>query len=92
MKEWIEKNNLNYIPSTALTSKRSLRTIDLAFSNITAISSETLHIGTSDHWPIVLSCENVSFDIRSVFPHTNWKAFEAVLVLLQTFWIEEQKK
>ena len=92
VKEWVEENNLNYIPSTSHTSKRSLRNIDLAFSNITAISSETLHIGTSDHWPIVLSCENVSFDIRSVFPHTNWKAFEAVLVLLQTFWIEEQKK
>ena len=62
------------------------------FSNITANSSKTLHIGTSNHWPIVLSCENVSFDIWSVFPHTNWKAFEAVLVLLQTFWREEQKK
>ena len=92
VKEWIEENNLKYIPSTSHTSKRSLRNIDLAFSNITAISSETLHIGTSNHWPIVLSCGNVSFDIRSVFPHTNWKAFEAVLVLLQTFWIEEQKK
>ena len=92
VKEWIEENSLNYIPSTSHTSKRSLRTIDLAFSNITAISNETLHIGTSDHWPIVLSCENVSLDIWSVFPHTNWKEFEAVLVLLQTFWMEEQKK
>ena len=92
MKEWIEENNLNYIPSTSHSSKRSLRNIDLSFSNITAISSETLHFGTSDHWPIVLSCENISFDKQQFFPHTNWKAFEAVLVLLQTFWIEEQKK
>ena len=92
VKKWIEENNLNYIPSTFHTSKRSLRNIDLAFSNIIAISSETLHNGTSDHWPIVLSCENVSFDICSVFPHTKWKTFEAVLVLLQTFWMEEQKK
>jgi hypothetical protein len=64
----------------------------LSFSNITAISSETLNVGTSDHWPIILSCENVSFDTNSIFPHTNWKAFEAVLVLLQTFWVREQKK
>ena len=92
VKEWIEEKNLTYIPSTSYTSKRSLQTIDLAFSDITAISSETLHIDTSDHWPIVLSCENVSFDIWSVFPHTNWKALEAVLALLQTFWMEGQKK
>ena len=92
VKEWIEENNLNYIPSTSHSSKRSLRNIDLSFSNITAISSETLHFGTSDHWPIVLSCENICFNSDSIFPHTNWRVFEAVLVLLQTFWKEEQKK
>jgi hypothetical protein len=92
VKEWIEENNLNYIPSTSHTSKRSLRNIDLSFSNSVDISSETLHFGTSDHWPTVLSCENVSFDTSNIFPHTNWRAFEAVLVVLQTFWTEEQKK
>ncbi len=49
VKEWIEENNLNYIPSTSHTSKRSLRNIDLSFSNSVDISSETLHFGTSDH-------------------------------------------
>ena len=92
VKEWIEENNLNYIPSSSHSSKRSLRNIDLSFSNITNISCETLHFGSSDHWPLVLTCENISFDIRGSFSHTNWKAFEAILVLLQTFWIEEQKR
>lgn len=92
VKEWICENHLNYIPSTSHSSKRSLRNIDLSFSNITDISCETLHFGTSDHWPQVLSCENIFFDIRSFFSHTNWKAFEAILVLLQTFWVEEQKR
>ncbi|CAF3393055.1 unnamed protein product [Rotaria socialis] len=33
------------------------------------------------------------FSIQTVFfPHTNWKVFEAVLALLQIFWMEEQKK
>ena len=92
VKEWIEENNLHYIPSTSHTSKRSLRNIDLTFSNITTVSSETLHFGTSDHWPVMLACENISFDTNNFFPRTNWKVFEAVLVLLQTFWIEEQEK
>ncbi|CAF5069932.1 unnamed protein product, partial [Rotaria magnacalcarata] len=59
---------------------------------MSTISSETLFFGTSDHWPIALSCENIFFDTNSFFPHTNWKAFEAVITLLQTFWMEEQKK
>ncbi|CAF5040242.1 unnamed protein product [Rotaria magnacalcarata] len=59
---------------------------------MSTISSETLFFGTSDHWPIVLSCGNIFFDTNSFFPHTNWKAFEAVVTLLQTFWMEEQKK
>ncbi|CAF3361245.1 unnamed protein product [Rotaria socialis] len=92
VKEWINESNLNYIPSMSNSSKRSLRNIDLSFSNMSTISSETLFFGTSDHWPIVLSCENIFFDTNSFFPHTNWKAFEAVITLLQTFWMEEQKK
>ncbi|CAF4560874.1 unnamed protein product [Rotaria socialis] len=92
VREWINENNLNYITSTTNTSKRSLRNIDLSFSNMSTISSETLCSGTSDHWPILLSCENISFDTNVFFPHTNWKIFEAVLALLQIFWMEEQKK
>ena len=92
LKEWVEENNLCYVPSTAHSSKRSLRNIDLSFTNMSSLSSETLHVGTSDHWPIVLSCENISFDTISKFPVTNWRAFEAILVLLQTFWQEEQKR
>ncbi|CAF2035842.1 unnamed protein product [Rotaria magnacalcarata] len=86
VKEWINESNLDYIPSTSNSSKRFLRNIDSSFSNMSTISSETLFFGTSDHWPIMLSCENI------FFPHTNWKAFEAVITLLQTFWMREQKK
>ncbi|CAF1676583.1 unnamed protein product [Rotaria magnacalcarata] len=82
VKDWIEENNLKYIPSTSHSSKRSMRNIDLSFSNMTTISCETLHLGTSDHWPIVLMCENIFFDMKGTFSHTNWRAFEAILVLL----------
>ncbi|CAF4220794.1 unnamed protein product [Rotaria magnacalcarata] len=92
VKDWIEENNLKYIPSTSHSSKRSMRNIDLSFSNMTTISCETLHLGTSDHWPIVLICENIFFDMKGTFSHTNWRVFEAILVLLQTFWVEEQKR
>ncbi|CAF2132659.1 unnamed protein product [Rotaria magnacalcarata] len=59
---------------------------------MSTISSETLCFGTSDHWPILLSCENIFFDTNVFFPHTIWKVFEAVLALVQIFWTEEQKK
>ncbi|CAF4650794.1 unnamed protein product, partial [Rotaria magnacalcarata] len=49
VKEWINESNLDYIPSTPDSSKRSLRNIDLSFSNMSTISSETLFFGTSDH-------------------------------------------
>lgn len=83
VKEWMEENNFSYLPSTAHTSKRSERNIDLSLSNSLVISTETLHVRTSDHWPTVLTCENVSFGMSNIFPHTNWKAFEAILVILQ---------
>ncbi len=47
-----------------------------------------MHVGTSDHWPVVLSCENILFGPINIFPLINWKAFEAIIVLLQTFWLE----
>ncbi len=49
VKEWMDEINLNYIPLTSHSSKRSLRNIDLSFSNITTISCETLRFGSSDH-------------------------------------------
>lgn len=84
--------NLTYIPSTFHTSKRSLRNIDLAFTNMTANSCVTPHFGTSDHRPILVTCNNVSFDTNSIFQHTNWNAYEAVLVLLQSFWEDDLKR
>ncbi len=92
VKECIEKNNLYYLPSTSLSSKRSLRNIDLSFSHIIPISSETMHVDTSDRWSIVLSCKNISFGTINIFPLTNWKAFEVIVVILQTFWLEEQNR
>ncbi len=79
VKEWIEENNLRYISSTSHLYKPSLRNIALSFSNMTLISRETLHVDTSYYWPIVLSCENISFDTINIFPLTNWKAFEAII-------------
>jgi len=34
---------------------------------------------------------HVGFDKNKMFSHVNWKTFEAILTLLQEFWIKEQK-
>ena len=86
----MEKNNLCYIPSTSHSSKRSNRNIDLTFTNIGGARGETLNTGTSDHWPVMITCENVCFDKNRMFPFVNWKVFEAILALLQEFWWKQQ--
>ena len=90
LKEWIEKNNLTYIPSSSHSSKRSQRNIDLTFSNIDGINAETMLFGTSDHWPIGMICESIGYEIRNFFPRVRWHIFEELLALLQDFWIKEQ--
>ena len=90
LKEWIEKNNLIYIPASSHSSKRSLRNIDHTYSNIDGISAETIRFGTSDHWPTVVTCENIGYEIRNFVPHVKWHIFKGMLVLLQDFWIQEQ--
>ena len=92
LKEWIEKNNLYYTPSTSHSSKRSNRNIDLTFTNIEGTRGETRKVGTSDHWSVLITCENVWYDNNKMFPHVYWKAYEAILTLLQEFCINEQKK
>ncbi|CAF4993517.1 unnamed protein product, partial [Rotaria magnacalcarata] len=56
------------------------------------VRGETLKMGTSDHWPLLITCENVGFDKNKMFPHVNWKAYEAILTLLQDFWTNEQNR
>ncbi|CAF3510010.1 unnamed protein product [Rotaria socialis] len=92
LKAWVEKNNLCYIPSLSNSSKRSNRNIDLTFTNLGGTRGETLKMGTSDHWPIMITCENLVFDKNSVFPHVHWKAYEAILTLLQEFWQREESR
>ncbi|CAF5167325.1 unnamed protein product, partial [Rotaria magnacalcarata] len=70
--------------------ERSNRNIDLTFTNLGGTRGETLKMGTSDHWPIMITCENLVFDKNSIFPHVHWKAYEAILTLLQSFWQKEQ--
>ena len=72
------------------SSKRSNRNIDLSFTNIGEVRGETLKMGTSDHWPTLLTCENVGIDKNKMFPHVHWKAYEAILALLQEFWLKQQ--
>ena len=92
VKEWVEKNNLCYIPSDSNSSKRSNRNIDLSFTNIGETKAETLRMGSSDHWPIMITCESMGIDENKYFPHVHWKAFEAILTLLQEFWTKEQER
>ena len=44
----------------------------------------------SDHWPIVMTCESIGYEIRNFFPSVRWHIFEGMLALLQDFWIKEQ--
>ena len=90
LKEWVELNNLCYIPTTSHSSKRSNRNIDLTFTNMGEVRGETMNAGTSDHWPLMITCENVVYDKTNLFPHVHWKMFESLLALLQEFWIKEQ--
>lgn len=90
LKEWVEENSLYYIPTTAHSSKRSKRNIDLTFTNMGEVRGETMNVGTSDHWPSIITCENVMFERTNLFPHVHWKMFEALLALFQEFWIREQ--
>jgi hypothetical protein len=72
--------------STSHSSKCSNRNIDLTFTNIGEIRGETLQMGTSGHCPVIITCENVVFDNNKMFPHVHWKAYEAILTLLQKFF------
>lgn len=90
LKEWVEKNNLDYIATTTHSSKRSTRNIDLTFTNIGRKRNDILHIGTSDHWPMLITCEDVSFEKNSMFQYVNWKVYEAILTLLEEYWVREQ--
>ena len=59
LKKWIEENDLAFSHTTSGSSKRSNRHIDLAFTNLSRVPSETLFYGTSDHWPTLSSSTSV---------------------------------
>ncbi|CAF4463596.1 unnamed protein product, partial [Didymodactylos carnosus] len=52
LKKWVDSRNLQFVPGTFNSSKRSLRNIDLTFTNFPGVEGVTLEFGTSDHWPI----------------------------------------
>lgn len=88
--KWIEANNLCYTLTNTNSSKRSTRNIDLTFTNMGEVKEETLNVGTSDHRPSIVTCEHLVSDKTNLLPHVHWKMFEALLALLQEFWIQEQ--
>ncbi|CAF1229558.1 unnamed protein product [Rotaria magnacalcarata] len=92
IKNWIEKNKLHYIPSTCNSSKRSDRNIDLTFTNIPDTNAETLKMGTSDHWPIVIKNEHIGFVTDGSVPAINWTVYQIVLTLLQDYWTKELER
>ena len=89
LRSWVERNSLYYIPSNKHTSKRSERNIDLFLTNTVDGRVETLEIGTSDHWPILMKCDQVAFQSVGMFQVTNWKVYDIVSVLLEEFWRKE---
>jgi len=55
------------------------------FTNVGGTRGETLKMGTSDHLSVIITCENVGFDKNKMFSHVHWKAYEAIITLLQEF-------
>lgn len=86
---WCIENTFDYISGTRNSSKRSLRNIDLAFSNFPGVSGETLEFGCSDHWPIVYKSESIRLDTISRFEVVKWKLYELTLCLLQDYWTKQ---
>ena len=92
LKKWIEENELTFIPTNSHSSKRSDRHIDLTFTNLNRVENETIFYGSSDHWPTVLRSQSIGFISSGFFPNIDWTIYQAILVLLEDFWINEQKK
>ncbi|CAF4121009.1 unnamed protein product, partial [Rotaria magnacalcarata] len=92
LKKWIEENELTFIPTNSHSSKRSDRHIDLTFTNLNRVENETIFYGSSDHWPTVLRSQSIGFVSNDFFPNIDWTIYQAILVLLEDFWINEQKK
>ncbi|CAF1411737.1 unnamed protein product, partial [Adineta steineri] len=91
LKSWTEDNNLQFVPTTINSSKRSERNIDLTFTNVNGVDSATVIFGTSDHWPAVVTTHNIGFLTNKFFPQVNWNIFQVLLVLVEDFWINKQK-
>jgi hypothetical protein len=48
--------------------------------------------GTSDHRPIVTTSDDVGFLAKGFFPHFDLVVYQTTLVLLEEFWIDQQKR
>ena len=92
LKEWVEKIISVTFHQRHHSSKRSKRNIDLTFTNIEETRGETLRMGTSDHWPVMITCVKVGFDSNTMFSYVNWKLYEVILTLLQKFWMDEHRR
>ena len=71
LKRWINTNNLWCISSTKNLSKRSHRHIDLIFTNLINVKTETVLTGSSDHWLIIMSSDKIGIAISEKFPKVN---------------------
>lgn len=89
VKKWSEENHLKYISCTINSSKRSLRNVDLTFTNFEGISGETLIRGTSDYWPQIYKSDSILSASSNRFSTTNWKIYELFINLVQEFWIRQ---
>jgi hypothetical protein len=51
--------------------RRSLRNIDLTFTNFSGVKGETLQFRISDHWPLIYRSEHINFAMVTNLPSTN---------------------
>jgi endonuclease/exonuclease/phosphatase (EEP) superfamily protein YafD len=85
LKKWIDRNNLLFVPGTKNSSKRSVRHIDLIFTDLTDAKAETVLTGSSDHWPLVMRNDRIGFQTSEKFSTVNWTAFKIVLDYRRSF-------
>ena len=86
MINWLEETGNDLIMPIKPTSRRSEAVIDFGISHdANEWTSEVLHEGTSDHWPILFQSP-ISIEGKAMFKMTNWKTVGFFLSCVFQYW------
>ena len=86
MLNWLGETGNDVIMPIKPTSRRSEALIDFGVSDdANEWTSEVLHEGTSDHWPILFQSP-ISIEGKAMFRMTNWKTVGFFLPCVFQYW------